>query len=144
MENTAISEATNIETVQRSYEAFGRGDIDAILEICAEDVRWEHHPTGNTAQDQDVPYMRSRSGRDVVAGFFRDMEEDFEMHSFNPRSFLAGDGLVAAVVEFELTVKATGKRIHDEEIHLYEFGPDGKVTAFRHFLDTAKNIEAHL
>lgn len=43
----------------------------------------------------------------------------------------------------ELTVKATGKRVRDEEIHLYEFGPYGKVAAFRHFLDTAKAIEAH-
>lgn len=138
-----MSDARNIETVRRGYEAFGRGEIDAILEQYAEDVRWEDHPTGNAAQDQDVPYMRSRNGRDGVAGFFRDIEEDFEMHSFNPHSFLAGDGLVAAVVEYELTVRATGKRVHDEEIHLYEFSPDGEIKAFRHFLDTAKAIAAH-
>ena len=134
---------SNVETVQQGYEAFGRGDIPAILEMLAEDVRWEHHPTGNTAQDQDVPYMRSRSGREGAAGFFQDIDEDFEMHSFNPHSLLEGDGIVAAVIEYELTVKATGKRVHDEEIHLWEFGSDGKVTAFRHSLDTAKAIEAH-
>jgi hypothetical protein len=50
----------------------------------SEDVRWEHHPTGNAAQDQDVPYMRPRSGRAAAAGFFQDIEEDFEMNSFNP------------------------------------------------------------
>jgi ketosteroid isomerase-like protein len=87
--------------------------------------------------------MRSRTGREAVAGFFQDIEEDFEMNSFNPHSFLEGDGLVAAVIEYELTVKATGKRLRDEEIHLMEFGSDGKMTAFRHFLDTAKAIEAH-
>lgn len=134
---------SNVETLQQTYEAFGRGDIPAILEHVAEDVRWEHHPTGNAAQDRDVPYMRPRSGREEVAGFFQDMEEDFEMNSFNPHSFLEGDGLVAAVIEYDLTVRSTGKRVHDEEIHLMEFGPDGKITAFRHFLDTAKAIEAH-
>jgi ketosteroid isomerase-like protein len=41
---------SNGETVQEIYEAFGHGDISAILERYAEDVRWEHHPTGNTAQ----------------------------------------------------------------------------------------------
>ncbi len=135
--------AGNVETVRGTYEAFGRGDVHAILDQCADDIRWEHHPTGNNAQHRDVPYMRARSGRDAVAGFFQDMEEGYEMHAFNPHSFLAGDGRVAAVVEFDLTVKATGKRIHDEEIHLFEFGDDGKVTTFRHFLDTAKTIEGH-
>jgi len=134
---------SNVESVQQGYEAFGRGDIQGALEHVAEDVRWEHHPTGNTAQDRDVPYMRSRNGREAAAGFFQDIDEDFEMHSFNPHSFLEGDGLVVAIIEYELTVKATGKRVHDEEIHLWEFGPDGKATAFRHFLDTEKAIEAH-
>ena len=132
---------SSVETVQQIYEAFGRGDIRAILEHLAEDVRWEHHPTGNAAQDQDVPYMRPRSGREAAAGFFQDIEEDFEMNSFNPHSFLEGDGRVAAVIEYDLTVRATGKRVVDEEIHLYEFGSDGEITAFR--LDTAKAIDAH-
>ena len=99
---------SNVETVQQIYEAFGRGDVPAILKQLAEDVRWEHHPTGNVAQDQDVPYMRPRSGREAAAGFFQDVDEDFEMHSFNPHAFLEGDGLVAAVIEYDLTVKATG------------------------------------
>ncbi len=134
---------SNVETVQQMYEAFGRGDIAGALEPLAEDVRWEHHPTGNTAQDEDVPYLRFRSGREAAAKFFEDIDEDFEMDSFNPHSFLEGDGLVAAVIEYDLTVKATGKRVRDEEIHLMEFGSGGKMTAYRHFLDTAKAIEAH-
>jgi len=138
-----MSDTGNIETVQSAYQAFARGDVRAILDQCTEDIRWEHHPTGNTAQDRDVPYLRSRSGRDAVAGFFHDMAEGYEMHAFEPHSFLAGDGCVAAVVEFDLTVRATGQRIHDEEIHLFEFADDGKVRAFRHFLDTAKAIEGH-
>lgn len=134
---------SNVQTVQQIYEAFGRGDVAAMLARLADDIRWEDHPTGNAAQDHDVPYMRPRNGREAVAAFFQDIEEDFEMQSFNPRSFLEGDGLVAAVTEFDLTVKATGKRVRDEEIHLFEFDAEGKVTAFRHFLDTAKAIEAH-
>lgn len=138
-----MGDAGNVETVRATYEAFGRGDVQSILDRCADDIGWEHHPTGNTAQDRNVPYMRSRSGRDGVAEFLQDMEKGYEMHTFNPHSFLAGRGRVAAVVEFDLTVKATGKRIHDEEIHLFEFSDDGKVRSFRHFLDTAKTIDGH-
>jgi uncharacterized protein len=134
---------SNVETMQQVYEAFGRDDIPAILEHWAEDVRWEQWPVANAAQEQDVPYMRPRSGREAAAGFFEDIEADFEMNSFNPHTFLERDGSVAVLIDLEFTIRSTGKRVHDEEIHLVEFGPDGKVTSFRHFLDTAKAIEAH-
>jgi uncharacterized protein len=32
---------SNIETVKGVYEAFGRGDIPAILEVIADDIEWE-------------------------------------------------------------------------------------------------------
>ena len=134
---------SNVQTMGEVYEAFGRGDIPAIVERCAKDVRWEHWSTGNAAQEADVPYMKERSGREAVAGFFEDIEADFEMHSFNPHTFLEGDGVVAVVIEVELTVRSTGTRVHDEEIHLVEFNASGEMTRFRHFLDTAKAIDAH-
>jgi ketosteroid isomerase-like protein len=65
------------------------------------------------------------------------------MNSFDVQSLLEGDGRVAVLLGYKLTVRATGKRVRDEEIHRYEFGLDGRVSAFRHFLDTAKAIEAH-
>jgi uncharacterized protein len=129
--------------VRRILETLASGDAEGFLDHLAEDVRWEHHPTGNSAQERDVPYMRLRMGREAAAGFLRDIEEDFQMNSVEIRSFLEGDGVGAALIAYELTVRSTGKRIRDEEIHLYEFDGDGKVTAFRHFLDTAKAIEAH-
>lgn len=133
----------HLRTIQQNYEAFGRGDVDSVLENLAEDVRFEDHPTGTTMQDVDIPSMRLRKGKEEARGFFEAMDRDYEMHTFNPHSFLEGDGVVAAVVEFELTVKSTGKRVRDEEIHLYEFDSEGRVTSFRHFLDTKKYIEAH-
>jgi ketosteroid isomerase-like protein len=134
---------SNVETMQQVYEAFGRGDVPAILERLAEDVRWEQSPVANTAQTADIPYMRARSGREAVAGFFSDLMGDVEMTVFEPHTFLEGDGCIAVLIRFELTVRSTGKRVQDEEIHFVEFGPTGEITSFRHFLDTAKAIEAH-
>jgi uncharacterized protein len=133
----------NIESIQQLYGAIGAGDIPTVLDQLAEDVEWEHHPKGNAAQDKDVPYMRARDGRDAVAGFFKDIQEDFELNSFNPLLFLEGNDHVAVLVEIDLTVKSTGKLLKDEEIHLWKFGPDGKVASHRHFLDTGKAIQAH-
>jgi ketosteroid isomerase-like protein len=49
---------------------------------------------------------------------------------------------VAVVIGVTLTLKSTGKRVEDTEIHLWTFGPDGKVVALRHFLDTLQHAEA--
>ncbi len=87
--------------------------------------------------------MRPRSGREAAAGLFGDIQADFEVNSLNPHTFLEGDGCGAAVVDVDITINSTGKRVHDDVVHFFEFGPDGKVTSFRNFLDTAKAIEAH-
>ena len=134
---------SHLETIKQIYQAFEQDDVLAICDFLAPDVKWEFHPTGNTAQEKDIPYMRYRQGKDAVPAFFSDIKEDFEMHDFELKFILEGDGSVAAVFRFDLTIKATGKRIQDEEVHLWEFGENGKVIAFRHFLDTAKSIDAH-
>lgn len=134
---------SNLTVVQGLYEAFGRGDIPAVLEFLADDVRWEEWPTPNTAQQSDVPYMRARAGREAVKGFFEDIQEDFELNSFRPQAFLEGEDRVAVLIAVDFTVRSTGKRVEDEEIHLWEFGSDGEIVGHRHFLDTAKAIEAH-
>ncbi|WP_194777894.1 nuclear transport factor 2 family protein [Pararhodonellum marinum] len=134
---------SQLETVKQIYQAFEQGNVSKICEFMSTDVFWEHHPTGNTGQDKDIPYMRFRKGKEAVPSFFEDIEEDFEMQDFNLTYLLEGKEAIAAVLRFDLTVKSTGKRIQDEEVHLWEFGNDGKVKAFRHFLDTAKSIEAH-
>lgn len=39
-------------------------------------------------------------------------------------------------------MRTTGKRIQDEEIHLFRFDASGKVVELRHYLDTLKHAEA--
>lgn len=135
---------SHIDTVRKVIGALEANNADAFRELLADDVRWEYHPTGNTAQDEDVPYMRLREGaQSAAAGFLADIAQDFDLTDLDVKALLEGDGYVAVLLSYELTVKATGKTIRDEEIHLYEFDADGKVAAFRHFLDTAKAIDAH-
>ncbi len=133
---------SNIATVQSVYEAFGRGDVPAILEQVAEDVDWEVWSGANSAQDAGVPWMLARSGRAGVAEFFQAVGDGLEFHSFQPTNLLEGGDQVAATISFDATAKATGERFQDEEIHLWTFDEDGQVSSFRHYLDTAKHIRA--
>jgi len=39
-EGHTMSSDDNVKTVQSVYEAFGRGDVSAILEVLTDDVDW--------------------------------------------------------------------------------------------------------
>ena len=132
----------NIALVRSLYEAFGRGDVPAILETMSHDVVWEAWDNDNTAQEAGVPWVLPRRGRDGVAGFFADVAAGLEFHGFEPRNLMEGGNQVAATIAFDATAKATGERIQDEEIHLWTFDDAGKVTGMRHYIDTAKHIRA--
>ena len=129
----------HIATVQEIYEAFGRGDIPAILERLAADVDWER--TGGSGDEARVPWLLHRRGRDGAGAFFATLDA-FDFRRFEARSLLAGADQVAAVIDIELVVKASGYTIADEEVHLWTFDEAGLVCEFRHVVDTAKHIEA--
>jgi ketosteroid isomerase-like protein len=120
----------NIETVQAIYAAFGAGDVPAILERLAEDVEWEHDSV-----DHGIRWLKPRRGRNDVVNFFASLG-DLQFHRFEIRNLLTGGDQVAAVLHVEHTDRATGKRFTDLELHLWTFGADGRVTRFRHVVDT--------
>ena len=123
---------SNAATVQGIYEAFGRGDIPAILAQLADDVEWDYAGGVST----DVPWLQPRKGRDAVVGFFEALGgADFD--TFVPKAIIDGGDVVVALVDVGFTVKATGTRVSEEdEIHLWRFNADGKVARMRHGVDT--------
>jgi hypothetical protein len=130
---------TPSESVQKIYEAFGRGDVGVIIDLMSDDVAWEGW-ADNSAQIAGVPWLRSRRGKSGVAEFF-ELVGEFQIHDFTVLSIMANDRQVAA----EFVIDATppgGRRYRDEEMHLWSFGDDGKVTRLRHYTDTAKHIAA--
>jgi ketosteroid isomerase-like protein len=87
-----------------------------------------------------VSWFERRHGRDAVAGFF-EIIGGWQVNSFAVVAVLAGGNQVAAEVEVDFTLPS-GQRLRDEEMHLWTFDDDGKVTRFRHYVDTAKHIAA--
>jgi hypothetical protein len=61
---------------------------------------------------------------------------------FKVGGMLAGGNKVWAEIVIEFKVKATGKILPDEQLHLWTLDDRGQVVGFRHYLDTAKHIEA--
>lgn len=138
MTNIATTQ-TNLPTAQKIYEAFGRGDVPTILDLCSDQVAWEHWED-NRAQQASIPILQARNGKSGVAEFFAGVAT-LTMHGFEVLNMMEGGNQVAVnfVIEYDTPV---GGHLRDEEIHLWTFDEAGKVCALRHYIDTAKHIEA--
>jgi ketosteroid isomerase-like protein len=84
--------------VQQGYEAFGRGDIPAVLDLLTDDVEW-------TMQGPPViPFAGTFRGREGIAEFFSLLDETVEFEQFEPRKFVAqGDTVVGISLGLERT-----------------------------------------
>lgn len=125
---------SNLLTVKEIYEAFGKGDVPAILSKLAEDVDWELW-ADNSVQKADVPYLRYKKGVPGVIEFFQEVAK-LGIKEFKVLSVMEGGNQVAAEIEIDTA------NFCDEEIHLWTFNEGGKVSRFRHYVDTAKHIAA--
>ena len=84
-----MSDQTNVAVLQQGYEAFGRGDIPAVLELLTEDVEW-------TMQGPSViSFAGTFRGREGIEEFFSLLDETVEFEQFEPRKFIGqGDTVV--------------------------------------------------
>lgn len=132
---------SNLPTVQALYEAFNAGDVPSFLSHLADDVQWEQW-ADNRAVAAGVPWLQPYSSRDAVAGFFAAAGQ-MEIVDLKILNMLEGGNEVAVTFVIEANLPQCGGRSYrDEEVHLWTFDADGKVSRLRHYLDTAKHIEA--
>ena len=129
-----------VKSVAAIYEAFGRGDIPSILDQMAADVDWESS-RDDSAQKAGVVWLQPRKGPKGVAEFFESIR-DMEFTKFNVLSIMGNGNKVAAELEITAKIRSCGRILDDQEMHLWTFNDAGKVIRFRHYLDTAKHIEA--
>ena len=94
-------------TVASIYDAFRTGDIPAILETLADDVRWEEW-TDNSAQKAGVPWLQRRDGKAGALEFFK-IAGQMAIHEFRVLSLLAGGQQVVAEVVIDATGPSGGR-----------------------------------
>jgi hypothetical protein len=129
-----MNEQQNVEIVRRGYEAFGRGDLDALLSLFDENIEWF------SPGPADLPTAGTRRGRQQVADFFKIVNEVFEFQRFEPQTFIAQDDRVVVLGEDTARIKATGKVLDSEWAHVFSL-KDGKVVKFHEYIDTAAIVE---
>jgi uncharacterized protein len=133
--NEQLGTRTNVEVVQETYEAVGRGDIPALLDLLTDDVEWTFQGPSM------IPFAGTHRGREGVAKFFSLVSGNLEFERFEPREFVAqGDTVV--VLGFERSrIKPTGRTFEQEWAHVYKLR-DGKVAEFLALENTAAHAVA--
>jgi len=131
----------NLATVQSIYQAFGQGDLPAILGKLSPQVRWEAW-ADHSAQRAGHPLLAPRHDVAGVAQFFQSVGDYVTLHEFQLLDLFGEGRQVAAEVVIDCTWRSTGQRMRDEELHLWTFDEAGQVIRMRHYVDTAKQLKA--
>lgn len=125
----------NLDVVRRGYDAFGRGDINALLDLFDEQIRWV------TPGPPELATSGRRTGRQEVAAFFGSVNEVFDIQRFEPKEFIAQGDRVVVFGDETSRVRATGKTLELDWVHTFTLR-NGKVVAFQEFFDTAAVVAA--
>ena len=123
----------SIDVITSLYEAFGRGDIPAVLGAMSPDIRW-HQAEGNPYRPSGEPWI----GPDAVLNnLFVRLGAEWDGFAVHPKSFHDAGGIVIVEARYSGRYKATGKRMDTQVCHVFDI-KDGKVTRFQQYVDTAK------
>jgi ketosteroid isomerase-like protein len=121
---------SNVEAVQRIYQAFGEGDVATILDMLADDVDF-----ASESEERIAPWHGKRTKAEVPE-FFQAIGETIDVTDFTVQSITASDTDVMAVIRFGFTVRSTGKSGAMNLHHWWSFR-DGEVVLYRGSEDTA-------
>ncbi|MFT4510614.1 nuclear transport factor 2 family protein [Caballeronia sp. 15711] len=123
-----MSTLENVRIVKDAFAAMGRGDIQSLLALSAEDIEW-------IIPGEDWPLAGTHRGRAELADFFQTHSETVETSLMEPREFVAQGDRVLVVGFARGRIKATNKTWEDHWVFAITVR-NGKLTSIREYIDT--------
>src|SRR5579863_1420097 len=131
-----MNEQQNQAIVQSMYDAFGRGDVQAILNNMTSDADWIFEAP------EIIPYAGVGKGPAAALRFFGGLATTQTGQKLTVDYIVAQGDKVASYGRYAATVTATGKSFNAPFGHFFTIR-DGKVTSFVNLGDTAAVVEAY-
>jgi uncharacterized protein len=132
-----MQEQQNVDLIKRFYTAFGKGDVDTIINSLADQLVWRFDAPSL------IPYAgQYKTPTQVREGFFGSLVSTQKDYALETDEFIGQDDKVIMVGKYGATVNATGKRFEVPLVHVWTM-QDGKVNRFILFTDTARVAEAY-
>jgi uncharacterized protein len=123
-----MSVQENVQIVKDGFAAYGRGDMQGLLALFADDIEW-------IVPGEGLPLAGTYRGHAGVEDFLQKISEMLEISFLEPREFVAqGDRVLVVGFERE-TVKATNRTFENNWVFAFTVR-NGKVTNAREYFDT--------
>ena len=123
---------SKLETIQSIYQAFGRGDVAAVVNAFVPDGEISFN-----VEKPAAPWQSRVRGHAELPNFFARLAEHVEFAKFEPSELIEGPNSVVARIHMKFRVKSTNRTVEQTQVHWWTF--DGtKVRAIVHFEDTAQ------
>lgn len=121
---------SDVDRVRRSYEAFARGDLAAVVADMDPAIVWE--------QAQGLPHGGTYDGLDEVRRNVFDPLRDSWWDEFaaDADEFLDAGGDIVVLGRYRGVARGSGRRLDVPFVHVWTFA-GGRAVRFRQFLDTA-------
>lgn len=124
---------SNADVVKGIYEAFGSGDIEAVLGAMDPKIEWY--------EAESNPYMPSGEAwigpEAVLNNLFAKLGAEWDGFTVHPKAFYEAGDTVVVEARYTATYKESGKALDAQVCHIWDV-KDGKLTRFQQYADTAK------
>ncbi len=118
----------NADTAREMYEAFGKGDVQAVLAAMDDNVEWVY-PAGGLYDTQVGPQA-------VAEHVFAPVAQDFNNFTVTVDEYVEGGDVVCTIGRYGGTGVKTGKEFDNDFVHVLRFGADGKLVRYQEYTDT--------
>jgi ketosteroid isomerase-like protein len=122
--------------VKALYDAFGKGDVPAVLGAFDLEIQWRE--AENFLYADGNPYTGPQA---VAEGVFQRIVSDVENFAVLPERFVEGGDTVVVEGRYRGTMKTTGTPVDAQFAHIWQLR-DGKVVRFQQYTDTKQWSEA--
>ena len=123
----------NVDVVQGAWDAFGRGDIDAVLEVIL--------PSAETRLPDSLPWGGTYTGPEGFRDFLDRLNANFDQFSATPEKVLGADDNHVVVVSKTRGRTKAGTSFEGSAVWIYQLR-DGKIADAETFGDTAQMLQA--
>jgi ketosteroid isomerase-like protein len=123
----------NVDVVQGAWDAFGRGDIEAVLDAIS--------PSAETRVPETLPWGGTYTGPDGFQDFLDRLGESFEQFTATPSKVLGADDNHVVVVAKTKGRTKGGATLETSVVWIYQLR-DGKIADAETWGDTARVVEA--
>ena len=125
----------NVELVQKGYQHFSEGNIEAVLELFQPDIVWD--------ECRGFPFIEGdgifKGPEAVLQGVFSQLPAHYDGFSIDILELFGCGEKVVMVGHYRGTYKETGKHFKANATHVWTV-KDGKLAHFFQAVDTAEIV----